>query len=278
MGLIPGVPDIVIDIGAMAARGLAALREIANTVPRLEDEVTVEVVGNPGASKQQLYFLALAAANGMVHRFAPLLDFNPLVAPTMGMLMIEYDAADNWVRCTLRYSTSTLAAATTGDRRPTYYNDLAVYRGPQCKVVGEAFDFTSATLPGIPASAVAGGSAPVLPFEKQTIVTPCATTNTPNPKPITQDPATNANPEPTPIIPSFNPKPPGDNRSRGSAVYPGASGTSGGSSSSIGVPTVAGKCCDNVDKLIPLVFAALSDPAGVSELTFPNPTAGPTGI
>lgn len=256
-------------IGSTIARGISALRDTAvNTIPKLDDEVTVEVLGHPGASKQQLYFLALAAANGMVKRFSPLLNLNPLVAPVMGMLMIEYDAADNWVRCTLRYQTSTLAAATTGARRSTYYNDLAVYRGPQCAVVGERFDFTSKILPGIPSSSVAeGGSGPDLPFEKQTILTQCPEVMQPAPKPLTVNPAISATPQATIKIPSPNPKPPGDNRSRGVVLAQGSEPTS---------PSSA-KCCTGIDKLIPLVFAALTDPGGVRHVGFELPTPGPTG-
>ena len=60
----------------------------------LDDEVVVEVTGQPGASKQSLYYLALSAANGMVRRFNALAGFQNILAPAYGFLMIEYDAAD----------------------------------------------------------------------------------------------------------------------------------------------------------------------------------------
>lgn len=289
------LPLVAVAVGwglSKLAQGIAVTRELANTIPRLEDEVTVEVIGQPGSTKQQLYFLALAAANGLVHKFSPLVNLNPLVAPTMGMVMIEYDAADNWVRATLRYNTSTLAAATTGDRRKTYPNELAVLRGPSCDVVGEAFNFTSLVIPGIPLSAISGPDPPNLPFENQTILTPCPEVQEPRPTKLTQNPAVRKPAQRTREIPSPNPKPPGDNRSRGviPAYVAGGSNvinpTLGGGSmkyatspSSSGATSYVqdGKCCPAVDKLAALVFAALSDPGGNVDTTFVSPDLGPAG-
>lgn len=273
-----GIPDPVLDVGAAAARVLTAAREVANAAPRLEDEVTVEVLGHPGASKQELYFLALAAANGMVRRSGALLSFNPAVAPTMGVLMIEYDAADNWVRCTIQYNTSMVAASTFGGRNIPgrlngFYDTLAVYRGPQCAVVGGQFDFVSTTLPGIPTSAADrfefkdGGGAPNLPFAGSTILTSCPTVIEPSPGPIVNPPPPSMITKPGPVIPSPNPKPPGDNRSRGVVIAPQP-----------GAPMdTPYKCCEGIEKLIPLVFAALTDPAGSNKTAFTPPTQGPRG-
>lgn len=259
----------------VAQTGLAITSELAKYVPILEDEVTVEVVGQPGASKQELYYLALAAANGIVRRFNNIVQFNPLSPPSFAALMIEYDAADHWVRCYLKYTTGTLSIAVDADGDDTTIDpafslnpdNLAVYRGPQCAVVGGNFDFVS-SLPGIPSDPTAGSGAPQMPFEGQTILTSCAASRLPNPAPMTQ------NPPPTyalsattgPFGPTVNPKPPGDNRSRGAVVAAGASQN-----------PPPGQCCDKVMKLIPLAFAALTDPGSLAKEMFTPPTAGPTG-
>lgn len=247
--------------------GASALQELQKQVPQLEDEVTVQVWGEPGHNKQQLYFLALAAANGVVRRFDVLT--NPL-APSYGMLMAEYDAADNWVRCTIRYKWSCLSAVVqiaSVPRTPdlSFYDKLVVYRGPQCNVIGGNFDFVSPVLPGLPDSSVVAGGAPSLPFNRQPILTPCPIVNEPKPTPIVQNPVPDypigivGNP-----IRSPNPKPIGDERSRGAVVTP----------KTLSLPTpVPGKCCDINLLLVPLVFSALSAPATNSDMRFVAPPA-----
>lgn len=259
---------------------ITAIRDQANRViPTLEDEVTVEVTGQPGHSKQQLYFLALAAANGVVRRFSTLLGVASLVSPGYGMLMIEYDAADHWVRATIRYKwgMATAAVAPTVFGTGSIFDQLVVYRGPQCNVVGGDFDFTNVALPGIPSNTI-GSGVPKLPFEGQTILTKCPTVPTPNPAAITQSPVPDFPlKNPGVPIPSPNPKPPGDNRSRGMIPVPGTGGSTTGATTTYNGGAPAAKCCDFAAALAPLVFAALSAPATNADMTFPVPVQGPTG-
>lgn len=261
-GLAAGayVVSKIIDVVGTAT---AAVRK---NVPILDDQVVVEVSGQPGSSKQELYYLALATANGIVRRFQPLLVVNPAVPPTMALLQIEYDAADSWVRCTIHYRVGTLAAnVRTGARTgKDFYDTLAVYRGPQCGVVGGTFDFVDPSiLPGIPNQ----DKAPILPWAGRSILTSCPTTQQPVVSPITQDPPATETLIQTQTITSPNPKPPGDNRSRGAVYVEG----------SIGDDPQA-KCCPKKINLVQLVSAALTDPGSDAETKFNPPTAGPTGV
>lgn len=254
--------------------------ERTGLVPTLSDRVVVEVTGQPGVTKQQLYFLALAAANGTVRRMGDLFS----ASPSFGQLAIEYDAADHWVRCTLHYRWSMSATIATGAGAGRIIGDnmdrMAVYRGPSCDVVGGPLDFGTNTtdVPGIPNPTA---KAPDLPFRGQPVLTPCPKTKTPNPKPINVNPAPTATTtDPGGEIDSPNPKPPGDNRSRGAVIRSPTDPTSAGGTPVPGpTPTAAGaKCCDKLRLLIPLVYAALSGPATNSETTYPTPTPGATGF
>jgi hypothetical protein len=258
--------------------GSALVDTVNKIVPQLEDEVTVEVVGQPGATKQQLYFLALAAANGIVRRFD---NLTTALAPSQGLLMIEYDAADHWVRCTIRYKWSCLAAAAGVPPRPgTFFDNLAVYRGPQCNVVGDDFDFVNQVLPGIPASARMP-DAPQLPFDNQMILTGCPTTDEPTPAAVTQRPVPDSPLRRNGItVPSLNPKPPGDNRSRGNVVSdPQLVDVilTPGSTLSNPPPSYI-SCCDKILALIPLVYASLSQQTSHSQTEYTAPVAGPRGF
>lgn len=286
------LPALAIAVGGAARAGATALNLVgsANDVlrkatPTVEDEVTVEVAGQPGCNKQRLYFLALAAANGAVRRLA---DLDSPLTPGYGLLMIEYDAANDWVRCTLKYRWSMATVNVKTKKNPDgseFYRKMAVYRGPQCDVVGGTFDFVGSRggpgFRGIPESST-DPNVPKLPFEGQPILTSCPTVKEPIPRSIFVDPAPTAPLSPLgAIIPSPNPKPPGDNRSRGAVQVPPGVGDiltpdpGGGGIGGIGGKK--GKCCDKIDALIPLVFAALS-PAGTStEMVFKTPTPGPTG-
>lgn len=289
-------------IKAGAAASIALLDLQQKLCPRIEDNVVVEVTGQPGASKQRLYFLALAAANGIVRRYNNLITANPVMPPPYGMLKIEYDAADHWVRCTLAYSFGTLNAAATppGPRGDDFYKSVAVYNGPECDVQGGDFNFVAApgaldvlgrlALNGIPNSST-DPRAPKLEFKDRVILTACPKVK--NPKPGFGPPEGNE-------IPSPNPRPPGDNRSRGAVVaeavanpLPGtltggtgnaelrSGGASFGSrSSSVGPPSFApgvSGCCEKSLKLIPLVFSALSDPGSFDQEVFPAPQQGVLG-
>lgn len=247
--------------------------------PTLEDKVVVEIVGQPGSNKQQLYYLALATAFGIVRQKQPINPLISLISPSYGMLMSEDDAADNWVRCTLRYRVGLYGILTTQTLNSIFgptgslFDQLTVYRGPQCNVNGGTFNFIATGIPFIPANANAP-NAPQLPFTGQPIITPCPTTPTPQPTAVKENPAPDF-----PIsnlgaaIPSPNPKPLGDNRSRGNIPVAGGSTPSSGSVTGLS----PGKCCDINSAIIPLVFAALSAPATSSDMTFPFPTQGPTG-
>lgn len=256
--------------------------------PTLQDEVAVQVYGDPGVTKQQLYFLALATANGIVRRFGNLFD---ATSPAYGEISIEYDAADHWVRASIAYKWSMAAVVADTLNGPTIasqFERMAVYRGPQCDVVGGNFDFVSnigeavdplmplAGRVGIPTSAVSPG-APVLPLAGQPILTACPTTPTPRPASITQNPAPSvALLSPGPVIPSPNPQPPGDNRSRGCVVVP--PGTPDAQSVPGPSPQVAkAKCCEKLRALIPLVYAALTAPASNAQLEYADPKLGPGG-
>jgi hypothetical protein len=265
-------------------RALGMGQRLFGIVPTLDDEVTVEVTGQPGVTKQQLYFLALATANGIVRRFGELLAGD---TPAFGNLVIEYDAANHWVRCTIGYSWSMSAmnADGTGTAIGIQYDRMAVYRGPQCDVVGGNFDFLLKGVPGLVPPGIPESSlspdAPQLPFAGQPILTACPTTRTPTPKAITQNPAPSVAIDGTagPPIPSPNPKPPGDNRSRGAVLGdPFSPASAGGSAVPGPTPTASGaKCCDKLRLLIPLVYSALSSPATDSEMRYFPPAVGPTG-
>lgn len=277
--------------------------EALRQIPRLEDEVIVEVVGQPGHTKRQLYYLALATAFGLLRRYD--LSFAKLFtdAPTQA-IMVEYDAADNWVRATVRYNTGLASAAVAGtgfgstissiigavtaainsslllpgagdtsanivtqiaDQIQDYistsggglqlYGEAVVYSGPKDSVVGGQFNFTNPILPGIPTSAQAPG-VPRLPFAGRVILTTAPT--------VEQGGVT---------VPTPNPAPPGDNRSRGTFPVPGYQTQDPG----VPVGTTGLGAPDVTRLLIPLVFAALTDPGSMNGVAFGAPTAGPGG-
>lgn len=284
----------------------AASNAVGSFSPKLEDEVVVEVLGQPGADKQNLYFLALAAAHGVVRRIGNLaLNESVIIPPTAAIIMIEYDAADHWVRATLKYNTSTMVASKLSPDDITeneLFDGMAVYRGPSCSVVGGQFDFKSPSLAGIP-SGEPGTFFPDLPFRGQQILNSCPTSVEPDPYPIANKPAPtlplhNAGPK----INSPNPKPPGDNRSRGIVIASEETTTAvkpppgGASMNAAGGPAPAGgwldslfmtpepgykpgykKCCEKTGLLVGMVYSSLSNPGGHSGMTFPAPTPGPAG-
>lgn len=277
MGLLPdwaekALPFLLPGSLGGVATGLGDLTDTVRRVtlsPQIEDEVVVEVVGQPGANKQQLYYLALAAANGMVRRIGDLGGEKPM-SPGFGMLMIEYDAASDWVRCSIKYRWSTLSVNVTKPAPlggTTFFDGLAVYRGPQCNVVGNTFDFVNRDAPAVPSSVATG--APQLPFRGDTILTSCPTVIAPSPDAMRQFPVPDSpliNAAGKVPIPSPNPKPPGDNRSMG-VVFT--------ATPSLAKSDAPGSCCDKITALIPMVFAALSGAATTDDMTYPVPT-GPT--
>lgn len=255
---------------------------IKSALPHIDDEVTVTVVGQPGAKRRDLYFLALSAACSVVRRF----DAAQKVAPPPGLLLLEYgigtDAEDHVVAVTLRYKTSLLSsavaasvasnpaaaagaivggplaagiAAAAGEylaaaSKPLpLYSELAVFSGPKDEVIGAPFNFTGYLVPGLPSSSTASG-APKLPFAERTIITKADTV--PDPNPILP-------PGAAALIPSSNPRPPGDNRSRGA------------------VPMTNPSTQAVEQLLVAMVHSVISNPASPYLQTFDPPAAGPNG-
>jgi hypothetical protein len=223
--------------------------------PHLEDEVTVEVIGQPGARKSDLYYLALNTAYGLAR---PGVSGIPLL-PAPGLVMIEYDAADNWVRATLRYRVGIIDLVTTGFANiPSFLIRKVLGNPPAMTAAGAAF-----ALPLIsgPPETVIGGEPRLpflgplnvpfpkgLPFTGKPVLTTYAKTLDPNPAVRTPG-----------IIDSANPQPSGDGRSRGS----------------IGAPTLGDL---TANYLVPMIFAALTDPGSVTLELFqdakPNSNGG----
>lgn len=277
---IANVASVAVPVVGQVAKGLASL-------PHLEDECVVTVVGQPGAKRRDLYFMALAAAFGVVRRF----DAAQFLAPPPGLLMCEYaignEPEDHWVRVTLRYKTSLLSSSVAAalSSSPTQigaavgatlpgvgpivgaaagyaidqysstpkslplYAEAAVYSGPRDEVIGMPFAFTGLAVPGIPTSATAKG-APQLPFAQRVIVTKADTCPDPNPELPVGISA---------VITADNPKPSGDNRSRGSV-------------------TATDPLKELVQNLlVPLVHSAIANPGSSYLQTFPAPTPGTGG-
>jgi hypothetical protein len=277
-------------VGRIAARfgpqALSFLSESKKQVPVLEDEVTVEVRGQPGSTKKQLYYLALSTAFGLIRRFDVSVG-NVFLAAPPGVLMCEYDAADHWVRATVRFRTNLIASAATSviesaaqntfnilggivtyaidaylsdtQNRPLpIYSQAVVYSGPKEEVVGGPFNFTGAITPAVPTQKRSEG-APQLPFEGRVILTTAPSVREPNPYPAALGQT----------IPTPNPKPPGDNRSRGTFPVETASP----SDPSLGL--TFGDRDSLVRLLIPMVFASLTDSGNDQQFDYPTP--GPRG-
>jgi hypothetical protein len=252
---------------------------LKKTFPYLEEEATVEVHGKPGSKLNDLYFLGLATAFGMCKR----IDALAWASPPTGLLMVECDYADNWVRVTLRQTVSLMSAAAessvgglwekvkrygtwvannfdelAGAGRPEPLppapgtRELPIIQKPIMKglpetIIGHPWSLTGEYIPGIPANATSVG-VPKFDFEGRTILTRSPTCIDPNPAlPVNN----------TSVIGSPNPKPAGDNRSRGAIPISGGDGKQ-----------IA---------LAALVFSALSNPGSANEMLFPQPTSGPKG-
>jgi len=238
-------------------RLFAGIHTLTSTImsmfPRLDDEIVVEVHGKPGASKRDLYFLAVAAASGMTRRWASLAGY---VGPVSGALIIEYDQAEQWVRCTMRYSVGSFAAsANNSSEQAGFYADVAVYNGPKCSLVGKPLTFIGpSALPGFPQAGINDSIINPL-FREKVILTTCPKTTDP-------DPTKNPGGPGVEVIDSPNPTPPGDHRSRG--VFLTAREN----------PTVDG-CCTTTNEFVNMIFATLSNPGsyGFSIFQPPNITA-----
>ncbi len=220
------------DAAMAAARAVVA---VADILPTIEDEVTAEVIGQPGANRSTLYFLAAAAAFGAARPTGML----PGLLPPVGLFMVEYDAADNWVRMTLRLNASalTLPGVAAGALA------LGVFRGPLFRG---------------PAPAVVGGTFPLVGPAGGPFLWPV-------PLPATGDTVLTTD---TLALDKFglglplNPVPPGDGRSRGVVVRgatPGAVNPDGTWNGNL-----------TADLLIPMVFAALTNPGSSDQTVFPT--------
>ncbi len=265
--LAPGTYDSLPAIGSF-------LSAFANSLPRLEDEATVEVKGQPGATKRDLYFLALATASSLVRRFDAV-AVAASIPPAPGMLMIEYDAAANWVRCTLRYSTNFMYAIGnnlipfSGQPNPL---EAPVFQGPKEVTYGQGYNFGpnilglgNGGLAGLVLSPLVAKFSPAVPWVNRNILTPNPTCFDPTPgAPVPQPSST--------VVPSLNPKPTGDNRSRGTVgSFPPQYG---------GNPTDAGPGTglpQFTDRLIPVVFAALTGPNSTAGMVYAAPLPGVAG-
>ena len=256
----------------------AIAKEFDKFCPQIEDEVSVTVQGQPGSTKRRMYLMALATCSGIARRLNTIAPGGVFLVPPPGLLMVEYDAADNWVRCTMRYQTGTLGLSTIGGglgASDPVFDNLPVYNGPDCEVVGKPLNFTGTLagipIPGIPRSAQSGPSIP-LEFAEKTVLSACP--RVPDPDPLV---AGNAGPS----VPSSNPKPPGDNRSRGAVVVTGATTSTMSGTRAFGPPTETPKvippCCAVSLQLVPLVYAALTDPGSFGKEIFAAPQSGPTG-
>lgn len=218
-----------------AAGGIA--QAVADLFPKLEDEVTVEVLGQPGSNKKQLYYLAMAAAYGLARPGGAL----RFLGTPPSLLMCEYDAADSWVRLTLRYKIGVMDFALKPIGTLTVITSgLPVISGPKDEVEGGRAQLP---LPGFLPDAITQAPVfkPTLEFTGKVILTTAGVC-------ITPDPAANGGN----TIYTPNPRPPGDTRSRGAVQNPNSS------------QVVA-------DYLIPMIFASLSDPGSQNHMYYPAP-------
>ena len=228
---------------------------VADMFPKLEDEVTVEVMGQPGSNKRELYRLAMATAYGIVRPGSN--GTASLLGPPPSMILCEYDAADAWVRFTVRYRIGVLDFALTPTTGPasilagiTAGRGLPVVLGPPDEVIGARMRLpipNVGALVGAITSSITG-----IAIDPLTILAPMRFVN----KVILTSSGVCESPDPATtgmVINSPNPRPPGDTNSRGAVQNPNIAEI-------------------NANYLVPLVFAALSDPGSQSNLTVPAPS------
>lgn len=248
------------------ARGVAgAASFIESVTPKLEDEVTVEVIGQPGATKKNLYFLALSTAYGLA-RPGTLARF---LTPPPSLLMLEYDAADNWVRVTVKYKVGVLDFANQAIGNTALLGPFSVALNVAA-VFGAAQLVAQMPILNGPSPVVVGAT-PVIPFSFLNVPLPVAGV----PNPLNPIPTVNQNigrviltDEESVVvdnqaIPTPNPKPSGDFRSRGSVKFSGRRPYLNGFPVGSEPPTN--------EYLVPLVFAALSAPGSTNLTTFTPP-------
>lgn len=242
-GIIGGGRAAIGAIGRSPGTAGAIAQGIADLFPKLEDEVTVEVTGQPGSNKKQLYYLAMAAAYGLARPGGAL----RFLGSPPSLLMCEYDAADTWVRVTLRYKIGVMDFATRPIGTLTVITSgLPVVSGPKDELIGGRAQLP---LPGFLPDAITQAPVfkPTLEFTGKVVLTSSGVCINPDPSA-----AGNA------TIYAPNPRPPGDQRSRGAVQTPNSS------------QVVA-------DYLIPMIFASLSDPGSQNNMYYPPPIHSAVG-
>lgn len=128
---------------AAAYAGWELFSAVKNAMPVLEDEAVVTVWGQPGTTKKELWKMAAATAFSMVRRW----DMWKSIPP-VSLIMVEYDAASNLVRFTVRYRTNLAGAEQLGDGLAGL-REAPLYSGPGETVVGGPWNFRGA-VPGMP--------------------------------------------------------------------------------------------------------------------------------
>jgi len=164
--------------------GAAVAGAFINALPEIEEEVVVTVYGMPQnrTRMSDLFQVAAAAAFGAVKNRTV---FG--IVPPAGLIMVEMDYAQSYLRFTVMYKTGLASAAissiTTNGGLKSAFQTLPVFGNVRDSLVGDAFNYVS-TLPNV-------GQTPNLKYAGRTIATRSPTLNvfgvgfapTPNPKP-----------------------------------------------------------------------------------------------
>jgi hypothetical protein len=168
----------------------------------IEDEIVVQIAGNPRATKADVFKMAAALAFGTVKRLTP---FGGLVGNPPGAIAVEYDAAANEIVFILKFHRS-LAMAITNPLG-VKVGDQPVFSGPREDYVGGEADFEVGAGLGL----IRVNVIDLANFKGKTILTTNRTVSDP-------DPTVPAAVGPLGNIATPNPRPSGDARSRGSLV------------------------------------------------------------
>lgn len=227
----------------LAANAIGIGKEAANMLGSLEDGVEVEVWGNgPNTPKRLLFQCAAATAFGLVKRLGPA----GALIPPPGMVAVQYDAADNYLKFSLRYSNSLVAILVANSKllggavggpaggTDTLFHKMPVLSGPEDTVTGGPWTFHG---PGIHFPLVGDIvlNVPKLKFEGKTILTKDEVSVPPHPEVAGMGAAR-----------TINPRPAADQRSRSAWVN--------------------------------LVWSCLTQPGVQFNMTFPEPHGGADGL
>ncbi len=184
---------------------IGAMGVLESSFPYVVDEVEAIVIGDPSSSRTQLYRLARSAAIGAI----TLRGFRGFSVPQFSM-ELEYNHADRTVICRVGFTRSlitgaavfkTLAIRDNNGIIRRGVNTLDVINGPTDNLFGRPFP--NPALPGLPA----GTAPPPSEFDGRPILS--LADSVVNPDPALPLGAGG-------IVPSPNPRPIGDFRSRGS--------------------------------------------------------------